>query len=44
MSGVISDRRRATRVKVKVYKMVARPAIVYGWVTVALIKRQEAEL
>lgn len=44
VSGVICDRRVAARVKGKVYKTVVRPAMLYGMETVALTKRQEAEL
>ena len=44
MSGVICDRRVPARVKRKVYKVVVRPAMLYGLETVALTKRQEAEM
>ena len=45
MGGVICDRRVPARVKGKVYNKVAvRPAMVYGLDTVALTKRQEAEM
>ena len=44
MSGVICDRRVPARVKVKVYKVAVRPAMLYGLETVALTKRQEAEM
>ena len=44
MSGVICDRRVPARVKGKVYKVTVRPAILYGLETVALTKRQEAEM
>ena len=44
MSGVICDRRVPARVKGKVYMVAARPAILYGLETVALTKRQEAEM
>ena len=44
MSGVIYDRRLAARVKEKVYKVAVRPAMLYGLETVALTKRQEAEI
>ncbi|KAL7867553.1 hypothetical protein SRHO_G00089370 [Serrasalmus rhombeus] len=44
VSGLICDRRIAARVKGKVYKTVVRPAMTYGLETVALSKRQEAEL
>lgn len=36
--------RKAARVKEKVYKMVARSVVMYGFETVELRKRQEAEL
>ena len=41
MSGVICDRRVPARVKGKV---AVRPAMLYGFETVALTKRQEAEM
>ena len=44
MSGVICDRRVPARVKGKVYKMVVRPAMLYGLEMVARMKRQEVEL
>ena len=44
MSGVICDRRVPARVKGKVYKVAVRPAVLYGLDTVALTKRQEAEM
>lgn len=44
VSGVIWDRRIAGSVKVKVYKMVARAAMMYGLETAALTQRREAEL
>ena len=44
MSGVICDRRVPARVKGKVYKVEVRPAMLYGLETVALTKRQEAEM
>ena len=44
MSGVICDRRVPARVTGKVYKVAVRPAMVYGLETVALTKRQEAEM
>ena len=44
MSGVICDRRVPARVKGKVYKVTVRPAMLYGLETVALTKRQEAEV
>ena len=44
MSGVICDMRVPARVKGKVYKVAVRPAMLYGLETVALMKRQEAEV
>ena len=44
MSGVICDRRVPARVKGNVYKVAVRPAMLYGLETVALTKRQEAEM
>ena len=44
MSGVICDRRAPARVKGKVYKVAVRPTMLYGLETVALTKRQEAEM
>ena len=44
MSEMISDRRVPTTVEGKVYKVAVRPAMLYGLETVALTKRQEAEL
>ena len=44
MSGVICDRRVPARVKGKVYRVAVRPAMLYGMETVALTKRQEAEM
>ena len=44
MSGVVCDRRVQARVKGKVYKVAVRPAMLYGLETVALTKRQEAEM
>ena len=44
ISGVICDRSVQARVKGKVYKVAVRPAMVYGLETVALTKRQEAEM
>ena len=44
MSGVICYRRVPARVKGKVYKVAVRPAMLYGLETVALTKRQEAEM
>ena len=44
MSGVVCDRRVPAIVKGKVYKVAVRPAMLYGLETVALTKRQEAEM
>ena len=44
MSGVICDRRVPARVTGKVYKVAVRTAMLYGLETVALTKRQEAEM
>ena len=44
MSGVICDRRVPARGKGKVYRVAVRPAMLYGLETVALTKRQEAEM
>ena len=44
MSGVICDRQIPARVKGKVYNVAVRPAMLYGLETVALTKRQEAEM
>lgn len=41
---MIYDRQRAAEVKEKVYKMAARPALMYDWETVTLTKRQEVEM
>ncbi|MCJ8738873.1 hypothetical protein PDJAM_G00040650 [Pangasius djambal] len=44
VSGVLCDRRISARTKGKVYETVVRAAMLYGLETVALRKRQEAEL
>lgn len=44
VSGVMCDRRISAKIKGKVYKTVVRPAMMYGLETVALKKRQVAEL
>ena len=41
---MICDRRVPARVKLKGYKVEVRPAMLYGLETVALAKRQEAEM
>ena len=42
--NVRSDRRVPARLKWKVYKVAVRPAMLYGLETMALTKRQEAEM
>ena len=44
VSGNLCDRRISLRVKGKVYKMVVRPAMMYGAETWALKKAQEKKL
>lgn len=44
VSGVIYDRRISARVKKEVYKIVARPAMMYGLERVKLRKRCEAKI
>ncbi|KAG2462202.1 RTJK polymerase, partial [Polypterus senegalus] len=44
VSGVICDRKVSARVKGKFYRMVVRPAMLYGLETVALARKQETEL
>ena len=44
MSGVICDRRLPARVKGKMYKVAAGPAVLYRLETVSLTKRQETEM
>ena len=44
MSGVLCGRRVPARMKWKVYRGAVRPAMLYGLETVALTKRQEAEM
>ena len=44
MSGVICDRRVPARVQGTMYKVAVRPAMLYGLETVALTKRQKAEM
>ena len=41
---MICDRRVPVRVKGKAYRVAVRPAMLYGLETVALTKRQEAEI
>ena len=43
-SGVICDRRLPSRVKGKVYSTVVKPAMVYGFETVAVTKKQIEEM
>ena len=44
VSGVICDRRLPAKVKGKVYRSVVRPAMVYGFETVAVTKKQVEEM
>ena len=44
VSGVLCDRRIPARLKVKIFKTVVRPAMMYGPEALALSRRQEAEL
>ena len=44
MTGDICDRRVPARMKGKLCKVAARPAVVYVLETVALMKRQEVEM
>uniref|UniRef100_A0A087XJI6 Uncharacterized protein n=1 Tax=Poecilia formosa TaxID=48698 RepID=A0A087XJI6_POEFO len=44
VSGVMCDKTVSARMKGKVYKTVVRPAMPFGVETVAMTKRQEAEL
>ena len=44
VTGVMCDKRAPARLKGKLYKTVVRPAMLYGLETVALTKKQEAEL
>ncbi|TRY93881.1 hypothetical protein DNTS_023788 [Danionella cerebrum] len=44
VSGVLCDRRVSARIKGKVYRTVVRAAMMYGLETVAVRKRQEAEM
>ncbi|KAI5612237.1 hypothetical protein C0J50_0905, partial [Silurus asotus] len=44
VTGVICDSRVSAKLKGKVYRTVVRPVMLYGLETVALSKRQEAEL
>ena len=43
-TGVICDRKISAEMKGKLYKVLVRPAMMYGLETIALTKRQEAEL
>ena len=43
-SGVLCDRRMQVKLKGKVYKTVVRPALLYGAVTWATTRGQEARL
>ena len=44
VSGILCDRRISLRVKRKLYKMVVRPAMMYGAETWAVKKAQEKKL
>jgi len=44
VTGVICDRHVPAEMKGRIYKTVVRPALMYGLETVALTKKQEAEL
>ncbi|KAK2920711.1 hypothetical protein Q8A73_000196 [Channa argus] len=44
VSGVLCDKRASARMKGKMFKTVVRPEMLFGLETVALKKRQEAEL
>ena len=44
VSGVIYDKRLLARIKGKVYRIVGRPAMVYGLETVAVTKKQVEEM
>jgi len=44
MSSLLCDRRVSARLKGKLHRTVVRPAMMYGLETVAMTKRQEAEL
>ncbi|KAK3505596.1 hypothetical protein QTP70_004946 [Hemibagrus guttatus] len=44
VSGVLCDQKISARIKGKVYRTVVRPAMLYGFETVSLRKRQESEL
>ena len=44
MSGLLCDRDVSARLKGKIHRTVVKPAMMYGLETVAVTKRQEAEL
>ena len=44
MASLLCDRRVSARLKGKIHRTVVRPAMMYGLETVAMMKRQEAEL
>ena len=44
VSGIVCDRRMPRRLKIKIYKTVVRPVIVYGAETWALRKKEERKL
>ena len=44
MSGVLCDRKLSAKVKVKMYKSVLRPTMLYGMETVAVTERQVGKM
>ena len=44
ITGVLCDKRVPEKVKGKMYKTIARPAMLYGMETVAMTKRQERKM
>ena len=44
VSGVLCDRKLSAKVKGKMYKIVVRPAMLYGMETVAVTERQMAKM
>ena len=44
MSEVLCDRKLSAKVKVKMYKSVVRPAMLYGMETVAVTERQVGKM
>ena len=41
MSGIVCDRKMAEKLKIKVYKIVIRPAMIYACETWALRKKEQ---